>query len=168
MRLHQRRPFFKVNRGGMFLNLPFSDLRNFNDEVFQLVLYTGTLATLENIADMHMSDPPCQHAMMHVDFIFKPIEGSPNPARIFVRLCCMLFESSTGLKMGDLLKALSRAPCNSYGLMQSPNEFFYEDNKRRLGPGPGWDDRLTVLHLRSVLEEHYQRMHMFLSPIFEI
>ena len=168
MRIHQRRPFFKVNRRGMFLNLPLCDLRQDAYEVFQLVQYTGTLATLENIAGMYLSDPPCQHAMMHVDFYCRTIEGSPKPARIFVRLCQMFFESSTGLKMGDLLKALSHAPCSSYGLVESPHEYFREDNRRRLGPGPGWDDHLTVLQLRSVLQEHYQSMHLFVSPALDI
>ena len=166
--LRQRRPFFKANRLGMFLNLPASDIRDFDDEVFQLAQYTGTLATLESIADMYVSDPPCQKAMMHVHFICKMIEGSPNPAQIFARLCCVYFESSTGLKMADLLRALYQEPCGSYGLAQSPQEFSRGDNKQRLGWGPGWDKGLTVAKLRSVLQEHYHGMHMRVSPVVDM
>jgi hypothetical protein len=152
MWLHQRRPFFKANQRGTFLNLPLVDLRHDDYEVYQLVQYTGTLATLENIADMYVSDPPCQKAMTHVDFTRETMEGSPNPADIFVRMSWMFFDSSTGLKMGDLLRALCHAPCRSYGISKSPHEFFFEDNKLRLGPAPGWDDDLSVVKLQSVLQ----------------
>jgi len=52
--------------------------------------------------------------------------------------------------------------------MKSPYEHFHPDSYENIGGAPGWDDGLTVVKLYSVLRDHYQRLHMRISPVFEI
>lgn len=166
--LQQHRPFFEVNEHGMSLDLPHDDDPSKDHRVYQLAQYTGTLATLEQIAGMYVCDPPCQRAMMHVTISCETIEGSAIPGRLIGQLYYIFFESSTGLKMADVLKALSLEPSRSYRLMRSPYLGIHPDCYRDMGAHKGWDDGLTVTKLQSVLQEYFRPMHMHLNPVIEI
>lgn len=166
--LRQRRPFFKVNERGMCVNLPDDDIPSNDYRVYQLAQYTGTFATLKNIASMYVSDPPCQRAVMDVTISWETIKCSPTPCRIIARLCYISLESSTGLKMVELLRALSREPCRSHRLMKSPYEGIHPDIYRHRGGHGDWDDGLTVFKLQSLLHEHFKRMHMRQNSVVEM
>lgn len=166
--LQQHRPSFQADERGIFVNLPTEEFPSNGYEEFQLAQYTGTLENLEKVADMYVSDPPCTRAMMHAMFFCETTESSPVSGRIIARLCWISLHFRTGLKMGDILRVISHEPCRSYHLMKSPYEHFHPDSYKNIGGAPGWDDGLTVVKLQSVLQDHYQCLHMRLSPVSEM
>ena len=125
-------PLLKIDHEGMFLSLPDDILAYEEYELFQLVAYTGTITTLEHIAATYLSDPPCQYASLDVRVSYDIATHSRETGRIGATFRCIYIHSSTGLKMADLLDALSQQRCLSYSFeMPSPE----------LLSGRGWDSR---------------------------
>lgn len=166
----QRRPFFEVSEQGTFVDLPVCSWLIDNIVLLQLVSYTGTVAALERVAAMYPCDPPCQKVAMGVNICYETIEGSPNPARVSEQLHYIYFKSSTGLKMGALLSAISHEHCAYYILHTQPPELVSEnvdDSSRGRGDG-SWGEDVTVFGLQSILENRFQRWHMRLSPTIKL
>jgi hypothetical protein len=141
-------PLLKVDHEGMFLSLPDDILAYEEYELFQLVAYTGTMTTLEHIAATYVSDPPCQYASLDVRVSYDITMHSLETGRIGATLRFIYIHSSTGLKMADLLDALSQQRCLSYSFEMPSPELFPADRDWGLGWDDDLGDEVTVVELQ--------------------
>ena len=103
---YQRVPLVEADLHGVYSTVPYANMTMLED--LQRVEYSGSIATLERIADMYVSDPPWPEASMEITVIFREAGARPQPGFIEVVIYGIDIESKIGLKMADVLQGLSQ------------------------------------------------------------
>jgi len=143
---------------------------NFDDsDLYQLARYRGTFASLEHIAEMYVCDPPCQKIAMDVRVCYEIIEESSTPAQVVAELRLIYVESSTGLKMADLLSALPHGRCRYYLFAKQAFGFIIGDVYKVEGMEKSFSrDNVNLTELQSIIQDWFQGKQMRLTPTLEL
>ena len=164
-----RRSLFLVAERGMSVDIPIL-WWNFDDsDLYQLASYRGTFASLEHIAEMYVCDPPCQKLAMDVRVCYETIEESSTPAQVVGELRLIDIESSTGLKMADLLSALPHGRCRYYLFAKQKPGLIIGDVYMVEGMEKGFGrDNVNMTELQSIIQDRFQGKQMRLKSTLEL
>ena len=118
---------------------------------------------------MYVCDPPCQKLAMDVRVCYETIEESSTPAQVAAELRLIDVESSTGLKMADLLSALPHGRCRYYLFAKQAPGFIIGDIYKVEGMEKSFGrDDVSLTELQSIIQVWFQGKHMRLSPTLEL
>ena len=83
------------------------------------ISYHGTMALLQRYASMHLTSPPMLAADLKVVVYYRDADASPSAIPVRAELVFIRIESSTGVKLQDVIEGMHRgkgAACDVFGL----------------------------------------------------
>jgi hypothetical protein len=102
----QRWSLVETDEHGAYSTVKYANMSTVED--FQRITYCGSVATLQQVADMYVSDPPWPAAKMEITISCSEPGAEPHSGFIEVVNHGIKLESESGLKMADILRGLSQ------------------------------------------------------------
>jgi len=133
----------------------------------ECVTYHGTIALLEQYSSMYLTDPPTLAADVAFIVYYRDADASLTATPVRAELLSITIESSTGLKMQDIIEEMYRGDrfeCDVFG----PYDRRF---KGRMFESGEWDrqrQRPTLAGVEELVRETYEWKRAVRDPIFQL
>lgn len=129
------------------------------------VCYKGTMESLEQSGNVHISDPPCFTAWLTMKLAYGDADASPVVYRTVVEMRGLKAKCSTGLKMGDIMERIARGA----------GQFRIRESDGARSPLPAWTSHgleerqlMTMLKLQNDVQQTHGWKRICRNPVIEV